>query len=169
MAKADNALFQISGPAGTLPVKANDRLGRQLGMLFEHCCLGRAVQDVVKRFRYSRQRFFQIQQTFIEKGSSALLPQKTGPKSNRLRSSNVIAQVIRHKFLDPDVSADVIAQKLRQCRIQISKRSVQRTIAEFGLQKKTLSMSTRPESIVPHRGRADKGTTAKHSSNTAKP
>jgi hypothetical protein len=46
--------------------------------------------------------------------------------------------VIRHRFLDPDASAEVIAQKLRQCEWPISTRSVERVIEQFGLQKKTL-------------------------------
>jgi len=45
---------------------------------------------------------------------------------------------MRHRFLDPEASADVIAQKLRQTHFPISRRSVQRTIADLGLQKKTL-------------------------------
>ena len=42
------------------------------------------------------------------------------------------------RFLDPQASTAVIAQKLRQTGLPISNRSVERVIAEFGLQKKTL-------------------------------
>jgi hypothetical protein len=52
----------------------------------------------------------------------------------------VVRQVIRHRFLDPDASEEVIAQKLRQSGWEISIRSVQRVVEEFGLQKKTLSV-----------------------------
>jgi ribosomal protein S11 len=38
-------------------------------------------------------------------------------------------------------SAEVIAQKLQQARQQISIRSVERVISDFGLQKKTLRLS----------------------------
>jgi hypothetical protein len=48
--------------------------------------------------------------------------------------------VIRHRFLDPDASAEVVAQKLCQSGWEISIRSVQRVIEEFGPQKKTLSV-----------------------------
>ena len=51
--------------------------------------------------------------------------------------------MIRHRFLDPDASAEVIAQKLCQSGWEISIRSVQRVIEEFGLQKKTLSDTAR--------------------------
>jgi len=60
------------------------------------------------------------------------------PKSNYRRTQQAVLQVMRHRFLDPEASADVIAQKLRQTHFPISRRSVQRTIADLGLQKKTL-------------------------------
>jgi hypothetical protein len=55
-----------------------------------------------------------------------------------LRSAVV---VIRHRFLDPDATVDVIAQKLRQAGFSVSVRSVVRVIEEYGLQKKTLPLS----------------------------
>jgi len=39
---------------------------------------------------------------------------KRGPKTNYVRTDEVERQVIRHRFLDPDASVDIIAQKLRQ-------------------------------------------------------
>ncbi len=47
----------------------------------------------------------------------------------------------RRQLLDPLASAEVIAQKLRQTGFVISRRSVARVIGDYGLQKKTLSMS----------------------------
>ena len=44
-------------------------------------------------------------------------------------------RIIRYKFLDPELSAEVIAQKLQQQAVPISIRSVQRVITEYGLQK----------------------------------
>ena len=143
MTKADNALLQITGPAGTLPVSFHDKLAQQLAMLFECHCLGKSVKEVTTKYNYSRQRYFQIQKKYLEHGTESLIPKKSGPKSNYVRVEDVNAQIIRHKFLDPDASADVIAQKLCQTNIPISKRSVQRTIADYGLQKKTLCITTK--------------------------
>jgi hypothetical protein len=67
-----------------------------------------------------------------------LLSQRTGPKSNYRRTEEVVGQVIRHRFLDPEASPEVIAQKLHQTGHGLSIRSIQRTIADYGLQKKTL-------------------------------
>ena len=64
--------------------------------------------------------------------------------------------MIRHRFLDPDASAEVVAQKLCQSGWEISIRSVQRVIEEFGLQKKTLSIP--PEGRPEDRDAADQKT-----------
>jgi transposase len=108
-------------------------------MLLEgECELG--PKAAAEKFGLSRQRYFQLRQQFQEFGAQGLLTQKRGPKSNYRRTSEVVRQVIRHRFLDPDASADVIAQKLRQADWQISTRSVERVIEEYGLQKKTPSL-----------------------------
>ena len=65
----------------------------------------------------------------------ALQSKKRGPKTNYRRTHEVVRQVIRHRFLDPDASADVIAQKLRQRGLTIGTRSVERVIQDLGLQK----------------------------------
>jgi hypothetical protein len=67
-----------------------------------------------------------------------LISHPRGPKSNYRRTKEVVCQVIRHRFLDPEASPEVIAQKLRQTGLQISVRSVERIIEQYGLQKKTL-------------------------------
>jgi hypothetical protein len=67
-----------------------------------------------------------------------------GPKRNYRRTDELVRQVVRHRFLDPNASPEVIAQKLRQTGFVISTRSVERVIAEYGLQKKTLCLSPTP-------------------------
>jgi hypothetical protein len=132
---------RIDGPAGSLPVKLEDKLTRQLAMLFESKCLGLGPTKAAQKYGYSKQRFFQILNAFIKGGSTALIPKKTGPKTNYVRTENVVTQIIRHRFLDPDANAEVIAQKLKQTGIKVSQRTVERTITEYGLQKKTLQVS----------------------------
>ena len=132
---------RIDGPAGSLPVKLEDKLARQLAMLIESKCLGLGPTKAAQKYGYSKQRFFQILNAFIKGGSQALIPKKTGPKTNYVRTENVVTQIIRHRFLDPDANAEVIAQKLKQTGIKVSQRTVERTITEYGLQKKTLQVS----------------------------
>jgi hypothetical protein len=78
---------------------------------------------------------------YEEEGALGLHSAKRGPKRNYRRGTELVCQAIRHRFLDPDASAEVIAQKLQQAHHLISIRSVERVISDFGLQKKTLRLS----------------------------
>jgi transposase len=142
MAKKGKVTSQIEGPAGTLPIKSEDKVTRQLAMLIEGKCLGLGPTKAAKKYGYSKQRFFQILKAYLKGGSDALIPKKTGPKTNYIRTDNVVSQIIRHRFLDLEAKAEVIAQKMQQTGIKVSQRSVERTITEHGLQKKTLQVST---------------------------
>ena len=141
MNETGKGIFKIEGPAGTLPVKAADKVTRQLAMLIEGKCLGLGPTKAAKKYGYSKQRFFQVLKAFLKDGSRALVPKKTGPRSNYVRTENVVTQIIRHRFLDPEAGSEVIAQKLRQTGVKVSQRTVERTITEYGLQKKTLQVS----------------------------
>lgn len=112
-------------------------------MLIEGECEGSGPLQAARKFGFSRQRYFQLRSAFSELGAAALQSGKRGPKTHYRRTHEVICQVIRHRFLDPDASAEVIAQKLSQSQWAVSIRSVQRVIEEFGLQKKTLSIPPR--------------------------
>jgi transposase len=128
----------LIGPEGRLLVPEQDDITPKLSMLFEAQCEGRRVIDTVKKFGFTKQRYYQLLHLFQEKGASALQNQKRGPKSNYRRTQENVRQVIRHRFLDPSASPEVITQKMRQSEIQISTRSVERVIQDFGLQKKTI-------------------------------
>ena len=134
------ALDSIVGPAGSLPIIQNDEVTLKLLMLLEGECEGLGPSAAASKFGFSRQRYFQLKQAFAVGGAAALASKLTGPKHNYRRTDELVRQVIRHRFLDPDASAEVIAQKLNQSGSIISIRSVERVIADFGLQKKTLSV-----------------------------
>ncbi len=129
------------GKAGSLPVSQNDQLVRRFAMLLEGEC-DTGPKAAAYKFGLSRARYFQLRQQFQQGGVDALLPQKTGPKTNYRRTDEIVRQVIRHRFLDPDASVEVIAQKLVQCGATISVRSVQRIIQDYALQKKTVSTTS---------------------------
>ena len=141
MAQFDLKNHALVGVGGLLSVRANDEITRKLAMLIEGECEGLGPLQAAKKFGFSKQRYFQLRAAFDELGAQALHSQKRGPKTYYRRTAEVVRQVIRHRFLDPDASAEVIAQKLCQSGWEISIRSVQRVIEEFGLQKKTLSVS----------------------------
>ena len=113
-------------------------------MLIEGECGALGPRQAAEIFGFSRPRYYQIRKVFQLHGAKALMSQKRGPKRQYRRTQEVTRQVIRHRFLDPDATAEVIAQKIRQTGLQISTRSVERVIETFGLQKKTSPLSSAP-------------------------
>jgi len=137
MVKTNESLFFIEGLTGKLEIDFNDKLAKKMGMLFEINCLGKSPQAVAERYGYTKQRYYQILNSFRKEGSEGIMEKKTGPVKNRILTDTVTSQIIRYRFLDPESTIDVIVQKLRQNGIKVSKRSVERVITKHGLQKKT--------------------------------
>ena len=134
--------FLLDGPTGSLTISADDEVSRKLAMLIEGKCLGLGPTKAANKYGFTKQRFYQLLHGFEQAGSVALMSKTKGPKTNYVRTDNAVSQVIRHRFLDPDANAAVITQKMKQTGIKISQRSVERIIADHGLQKKTLSVSS---------------------------
>jgi transposase len=120
-----------------LNVQPDDSTSLKMLMLIEGI-YGQGVKHSIKKYGYSEQRFYQLLKDYQREGSIGLSDKKRGPKQRVRRTEQVIQQIIRYRFLDPDSSAAVIAQKLKQNGFSISLRSVERTIQDYGLQKKTL-------------------------------
>ena len=150
----------LIGPGGTLQIPPGDQASLKMAMLLQGECTEIGPRQAAKIFRYSKSRYYQIRDRFVQKGVEALVNKKTGPKRNYRRTPEVTKLVIRARFLDPKSSAEVIASKLQQDGYQIAIRSVERIINEFGLQKKT------PHTIPNARSSADRDTTDQnHTSN----
>jgi hypothetical protein len=128
----------LTGASGSLLVGHDDEITLKLAMLFEGQCEGLGSSKAATKFGYSKARYFQLLHLFEKHGAQGLHSKSTGPKSNYRRTDQIVRQVIRHRFLDPEASVQVIAQKLEQTHHALSVRSVQRVIADYGLQKKTL-------------------------------
>jgi hypothetical protein len=136
------------GPQGSLSIDPDDEVFLKMAMLLKGECGPDGPSRVAAEFGFSRQRYFQVRTLFHSQGLAGLISHRRGPKTNYRRTREIVCQIVRYRFLDPDISSEVIAQKLRQNDFEISARSVDRVLAEFGLQKKTLSVSTRSTSSV---------------------
>jgi len=116
-------------------IDEEDSLSMKLAMLIEgHCTIG--VQAAIKKYGYTEQRYYQVLKKYKNGGAHALIDKKPGSDKQPVRTKEVQNQIIRLRFLDPFASAEVIAQKLKQNGYKVSKRSVERTITDYGLQKK---------------------------------
>lgn len=138
----------FSGPYGSLAITADDEVSLKLAMLVKGECGPDGPTRAAEEFGFSRQRYFQLRTLFLQQGARGLMNHKRGPQGNYRRTPELVSQVVRHRFLDPELSSAVIAQKLRQAQLEISARSVDRIMADFGLQKKTLSVSSRSSAPV---------------------
>ena len=143
MIEIHNGIASLLGPKGSLPVREEDEITMKLAMLFEGHCEGLGPLKAAEKFGYTRQRYYQILDLFMNQGAEGLKSLKPGPKGNYRRTHEVVRQTIRYRFLDPNLSPEVIAQKLNQNGYLIAIRSVERVISEYGLQKKTSPLSSR--------------------------
>ena len=144
MLRFDPDTLAFIGPAGTLSIQQDDEVARKLAMLIEGQCLGLGGAAAARKHGYCKQRYSQLLAAFGRDGTGALRSSPRGPKRNYRRTDEVVRQVIRHRFLHPEASVEVIAQKLQQNGFPVSARSVRRVIEGYGLQKKTLRLPARP-------------------------
>ena len=128
----------LVGEGGSLSVPADDAITFKLAMLLEGECGGLGPTAAARKYDYTKQRYLQLRARFLAQGALGLQDLPRGPKTDYRRTDELVRQVIRHRFLDPDTSVAVIAQKLQQAHYPISLRSVERVIADYGLQKETL-------------------------------
>jgi len=128
----------IEGLKGrNFPINPKDKLAVKLAMLMEgQCTIG--VYEAIQKYEYSEQRYYQLFNLYKQGGAEALLDKKRGSDKKPVRTKELENQIIRMRFLDPLASTDVITQKLSQTGYTISKRSIERTITEYGLQKKLI-------------------------------
>ena len=119
-------------------IDPNDKLSIKIAMLIEgQCTIG--VKPATEKYGYTEQRYYQLMAKYHQGGAQALIDQKRGSDTKPVRKNEVLNQIIRLRFLDPLSSCGVIAQKLKQMGYKVSRRSVERTITEYGLQKKNVS------------------------------
>lgn len=137
MSRFDPELSAFIGEHGKLPVQQDDEIARKIAMLIEGECDHKCRTTVAQKFGFTRQRYYQIRETFIQDGASGLENKPRGPQTRYRATIEVVRQVIRYRFMEQHDSAQVIAQKLNQTGWTISTRSVERIIQEYGLQKKT--------------------------------
>lgn len=121
----------------SMSIKPTDTVAWKLSMLYEATTANaNKIGSIAKKYGYTREHFYVIKKKFDESGSEGLRDKPKGPKRNYKRTKELEKQIIRHRFLDPEASSEVITQKLQQAGHNISQRSVERTINVYGLQKK---------------------------------
>lgn len=134
--KKDQPPIQLHG-AIPLEVSPEDSLLWKLSMILEAAHRNdMTIEQIAGKYGYTREYFYQVLDKLKTQGSQSLQDRPTGPKTPYRRTPEVTKQILRHRFGDPEANCEVIAQKMKQTGHKISQRSVERVIAEYGLQKK---------------------------------
>lgn len=143
MEEADNTIILKGINNISLTIKKDDKLAIKMLMIYESIFFKIKPEDIAKKYNYSREHYYHLINNFNKKGSISLINNSPGPKNNSVRTKLIENQIIRHRFLDPEANACVISQRLKQSGYNASTRSVERTIAKYGLQKKNLSIKSK--------------------------
>jgi transposase len=121
----------------TIEIDPSDTLLWKLSMIFEAAnSQNTTIELIAAKYGYTREYFYQVFDKFKSQGSLSLQDKPCGPKTNYKRTPEITKQVIRHRFLDPEASCEVIAQRMKQSGHMVSQRSVERVVQNYGLQKK---------------------------------
>jgi len=136
------AQHAIRGPGGMLPLLAEDDAAIDLLMLIEGETSGRALDDVLQQFGRSRSTYYEKLRRFREQGVTGLLSRPPGPSSPWRRPIDVIRYIVTARLRSPARTAPDIAEALVRLGHQVSVRSVERTLTQFGL---TRNASRTPE------------------------
>ena len=129
-----------NGNGKKFEIKENDTPSIKFIMLIEgETKIGRKA--ACEKYHFSEPRYFQLLRNYKENGFSALINKKRGSEKKPVRTKEVIKKIINLRYLDPFASPQVIAQKIKQEGYRVSVRSVERTITEYGLQKKRMFLT----------------------------
>jgi len=128
-----SAAHEISGPGGKLPLRPDDEAALDLVMLIQGETSGRQLDEVLTEYGRSRSTYYEKLRRFREQGLEGLLSRPPGPRSAWRRPLEVVRFIVTARIRDPERSAPAIAEDLARLGHQVSVRSVERTLTQFGL------------------------------------
>jgi len=124
---------EIKGPGGTLSLRPDDDASVDLAMLIEGETSGRPLGVILEDFGRSRSTYYEKLRRFRELGVAGLFAKPPGPRSPWRRPLEVIRFIVTSRIRDPERSATHIADDLARLGHDVSVRSVERTLTQFGL------------------------------------
>lgn len=128
-----NTAHEISGPGGRLALRPDDEAAIDLVMLIQGETSGRQLDEVLTEYGRSRSTYYEKLRRFREQGLEGLLARPPGPRSAWRRPLEVVRFIVTARIRDPERSAPAIAEDLARLGHQVSVRSVERTLTQFGL------------------------------------
>jgi transposase len=146
----------------SIEILPEDTLSWKQAMIFESLYNeDLTINEIANKYGYAREYYYQVLKKYKEKGSKGLEDKTTGPKTHYKRTDEIKKQIIRLRFLDPEANCEVIAQKMKQMGYDVSQRSVERTVGEYGLQKKGYIKQIRKKTAMKLKLKKQNATTPK--------
>jgi hypothetical protein len=124
---------EFRGPGGALSVRPDDEAAVDLAMLIEGETSGRPLGTVLEEFGRSRSTYYEKLRRFRDLGVAGLLARPPGPRSAWRRPLEVVRFIVTTRIREPSRSASSIAEDLARLGHEVSTRSVERTLTQFGL------------------------------------
>ena len=101
---------------------------------------GKRVKDICKEWKISKTSFYLWQERFRKGGVEELKDKKIGPKSPSKRTKETESRIISKKFAFPEKNIFEISDELKEEGIDVSPRTVARTLSSHLLSKKKLKI-----------------------------
>ena len=147
----ESCSFKIQGdtPARSFKVNSDDIVQWRYEMIRESALSREPIDSICKKYRYSRDMYYYYKGKFDAQGMLGLNDDKPGPRAATKRTEDVDRLIIELRFKNPNINMYEIANHLNQMGVDISARSVSRTLEDHSLalkktkgmhQKKTFSM-----------------------------
>lgn len=93
-----------------------------------------AVSEACKQYGFSREYFYKLERSFIERGYVALLGTSMGRPPLLALNQDIINFIIHEKLRIPSLSAEQLREKILQgFKVDSSRRTVERLIETLGL------------------------------------
>lgn len=150
--KIEPCSFKIQGdtPARSLTVNSEDIVQWRYEMIRESALSRHSVDSICKKYRYSRDMYYYYKGKFDAQGIMGLSDDKPGPRAATKRTEDVDRLIIELRFKNPNINMYEIANQLNQMGVDISARSVSRTLEDHGLAlKKTKGGRPKKTSLTP--------------------
>ena len=97
---------------------------------------GKRVKDICKEWKISKTSFYLWQERFRKGGMEGLKDKKRGPKSPSKRTKETESRIISKKFASPEKNIFEISDELKEEGMDVSPRTVARTLSSHLLTKK---------------------------------
>jgi transposase len=141
--KMKRSTNEIRGPGGVLPLRAADEAAVDLLMLVDGETSGRNLDEVLTQYDRSRSTYYEKLRRFREEGLEGLLARPPGPRHAWRRPLEVVRHIVTTRLRHPDRGAPAIAEDLARLGHEVSARSVERTLSQFGLTRPVIRAAPR--------------------------